>query len=182
MINIEYKICTKCNINKEVNLFTKNCTNCKECMCLRSKLYRKNNPEKVKTYMQKWKKENKERERIYRNNWYSNKIENDSFFKLKSNIRTLIRISLKSKNIVKNSKTFEILGCDYIFFKDYIQSQFTKEMNWNNIHLDHIKPLSSAKSKKEVLDLNHYTNFQPLLAIDNLKKGVSIIEKQLKLL
>lgn len=179
---METKFCTKCEEDIDINLFTKNCTNCKKCMCLRSKIYRQNNSEKIKIYMKKWKNDNKEKERIYRNNWYSNKIENDSFFKLKSNIRTLIRLSLKSKNIVKNSKTFEILGCDYEFFKDYLQSQFTEKMNWDNIHLDHIKPISSAKNEKEVLELNHYTNFQPLLAIDNLKKGTLLIEKQLKLL
>jgi len=43
-------------------------------------------------------------------------------------------------------------------------------------------PISSAKSKKEVILLNHYTNFQPLLIKDNLIKSNKIIEKQLKLL
>ena len=55
-------------------------------------------------------------------------------------------------------------------------------MTWNNIHLDHIKPLSTANTKEEILILNHYTNFQPLLAIDNLIKNDSLIEKQLRLL
>ena len=48
----------------------------------------------------------------------------------------------------------------------------TPDMNWNNIHLDHIKPISlfDLNSHEEFLDCCHYTNFQPLLAEDNLSK------------
>jgi hypothetical protein len=54
-------------------------------------------------------------------------------------------------------------------------------MNWNNWeqfgwHLDHIKPLSSAKSIEEMESLCHYTNLQPLWWRDNLSKSDKIIE------
>ena len=48
-------------------------------------------------------------------------------------------------------------------------------MNWENYgtywHIDHIKPISLAENEKEVYDLNHYTNFQPLFWLDNLIKS-----------
>ena len=47
-------------------------------------------------------------------------------------------------------------------------------MNWDNRdkwHLDHIKPISYAKDEKEIIELNHYSNYQPLFAKDNLAKG-----------
>ena len=47
-------------------------------------------------------------------------------------------------------------------------------MNWENRglwHIDHIIPLATAKTEDEIIRLNHYTNLQPLWAIDNLKKG-----------
>ena len=47
-------------------------------------------------------------------------------------------------------------------------------MSWENKgewHLDHIIPISSATNEKEVYELNHYTNFQPLWSIDNLMKS-----------
>lgn len=53
-------------------------------------------------------------------------------------------------------------------------------MNWDNRglygwHIDHIIPLSSAKTEEEVYKLCHYTNLQPLWAKENLSKGNKII-------
>jgi hypothetical protein len=49
-------------------------------------------------------------------------------------------------------------------------------MTWKNHtmkgwHIDHKVPLDSAKTPKDVEKLMHYTNLQPLWAVDNLKKG-----------
>lgn len=37
--------------------------------------------------------------------------------------------------------------------------------------LDHITPLSKAKTEEEVLKLAHYLNIQPLWILDNRSKG-----------
>jgi hypothetical protein len=59
-------------------------------------------------------------------------------------------------------------------------------MNWDNRkdwHLDHIYPVSLAKDEQELIKLNHYTNFQPLWAIENMSKGNKIIvNNQIKLI
>ena len=64
--------------------------------------------------------------------------------------------------------------------KQYFEDKFTKDMNWDlflegKIHIDHIIPLAKAKTEEDVYTLCHYTNLQPLWAIDNLKKGSKII-------
>ena len=82
-------------------------------------------------------------------------------------------MSFKSKGFVKNCKTFEILGCNTNEFKEYLESKFESWMSWDNKglfngtfnygwDLDHIVPLKKAKTKEDVINLNHYTNFQPL--------------------
>lgn len=102
-----------------------------------------------------------------------NKRETDPVFKLKCNIRRLIQLSLNSKGYVKESKTFEILGCNVFEFKSHLESQFKDWMSWENKglfngtfnygwDLDHIIPLKTALTKEDVIKLNHYTNFQPL--------------------
>lgn len=101
----------------------------------------------------------------------------DKTFKFKSNVRSLISDSFKrNKNKIfkKKYSSEDILGCKMDFFQNYIEKQFTEGMTFENYgswHLDHIKPLALAKTEEDVIILNHYTNFQPLWAIDNLKKG-----------
>jgi hypothetical protein len=89
---------------------------------------------------------------------------------------------LKYKNVTKKNKTSEIVGCSLETLKLHIENQFTDGMSWElmgkHIHIDHIIPLSSAKTEQEILKLCHYTNLQPLWAKDNLKKHNKIIEKQ----
>ena len=103
------------------------------------------------------------------------KMKIDSFYKLKHSIRNLIRSSLKRQFTVKSKKTIEILGCSFDEFKLYLESKFDDKMNWENQgtywHMDHIIPISSAKTEEEVYKLNHWTNFQPLYWKDNLTKG-----------
>lgn len=110
----------------------------------------------------------------------SEKMKNDIFFKLCHNIRTLIRRSLKNQFTTKSKKTIEILGCSFEEFKLHLESQFDDKMNWGNQgtywHLDHIIPISSAETEEDVYRLNHYTNFQPLYWLDNLKKSNKIDE------
>jgi hypothetical protein len=54
-------------------------------------------------------------------------------------------------------------------------------MSWQlmgkHIHIDHIIPLSLAKTEEELYKLCHYTNLQPLWAEDNLKKSNKILKK-----
>jgi DNA gyrase/topoisomerase IV subunit A len=102
-----------------------------------------------------------------------NKKASDPLFKLKRDFPKLIRISIKRCGFIKRSKTNEIIGCSYLELKKYLESKFEPWMNWNNHgkyngellfgwDIDHIIPISSAKTEEEVLKLNHYTNLQPL--------------------
>ena len=85
--------------------------------------------------------------------------------------RWLNRI-IKSHNIAKTKPSIEYLGCSAEYFKNYIEEKMINEMNWDNIHLDHIKPVSkfNLENMDELLDCCHYSNFQPLLSSDNLIK------------
>ena len=102
------------------------------------------------------------------------RLKNDSFFAFKNRISSLIRLSLKRFNLIKKSKTIEIIGCNWVEFKNHMEKQFTKGMTWDNRsqwHIDHIVPLASAKTEDDVIRLNYYTNLRPMWAADNLKKS-----------
>jgi len=160
------KTCKKCDIKQDyINFVYINSKKedilgqvCNDCKIKTKKAYKSN---KVSNQTNEyWRK--------YR----FNRRKKDSLFNFKDKTRSLLYNSIiKRKGYSKKSKTQEILGCSFEFFFNYIEKQFKDGMTWDNIHLDHIKPLVLATTEEEVLKLNHYTNFQPLFAIDNLKKG-----------
>lgn len=116
-----------------------------------------------------WNKKNVEKRKVIVKK-YSQKLD----VKLKNNLRHRIYMFLISVSKVKNKKTEEILGCSFMFVKEYLEFKFTKGMSWENYgkwHIDHIIPLSSAKTDEEIYKLCHYTNLQPLWGEDNLRKG-----------
>lgn len=118
------------------------------------------------------------------NRWIQKKIQTDDVFRFVRNARQLISKSLKNKGYKKGSKSEHILGCEWDFFREYIERQFKKGMTWDNYgkwHLDHIYPISKATSHEMALELNHYTNFQPLWAFDNISKNDKVVEHQRKL-
>lgn len=99
----------------------------------------------------------------------------DDLFRLKSNIRSLIRKSFRCRGFSKGSKTARILGCNWLEFRSHIERLFLPGMSWEKlgreIHIDHIIPLATAKSADDVVSLNHFTNLRPLWALDNMRKG-----------
>ena len=137
----------------------------------------------------KWHLKNKERRRDYMKKYnaqyFPKRRKLDSVFKFRCVISGRIRRVMKKGRYKRTHRLAEILGCSLLFFKEYIEAQFTSGMSWDNHgkwHYDHIIPVSSAKTKEEIIRLNHYTNFQPLWESDNKQKGAKKIPTQLILL
>ena len=169
------KECTKCNEVKSIDSFRirkdRPCgymSSCKSCEAIKGKRYREENKEYYTKFNKEWFKNNKEHRREYKRDYYEEKMK-EPLFKLKESIRKSIRKVL----INKKSRTHEILGCSYEDFKKHIESKFDNWMTWENKGLyngcfnygwdiDHIIPLSSARSEEDLIKLNHYSNLQPL--------------------
>lgn len=104
--------------------------------------------------------------------------------KIKRCLQRRIISAVKSQFTKKLSNTFNLIGCDILFLKKYIETQFLPGMNWENHgiyykanlepkwHIDHIIPCDSFDLTKEEEQKKcfHYTNLRPLWAIDNLKR------------
>ena len=140
-----------------------------------TKKYYIDNAERIKQKDKKWRINNPEHIKQAKKKYLRNRRKTDPLFKLASNIRCLIRGSLNRLNFKKTSRTAEILGCDFYFFRDYLEAQFAYGMTWENQgsvwHLDHIIPVSSALTEERLIELNHFSNFQPLFAEDNIEKS-----------
>lgn len=180
---MEKKICIKCNIIKPLDDFPKrkeskdgrrgHCTSCEK---IRKKVYRLKYPNVNKEYILK----NINKHREYRKHLEKRKRTENPLYKLKHNLRIRTKDYFKLNNITKRNKTFDYVGCSPKFLKEYLEKQFIENMSWDNYglhgwHIDHIIPLSSANSEDDVYKLCHYTNLQPLWAIENIKKGNKIL-------
>jgi hypothetical protein len=160
------KKCTKCGIEKKISEFGKlssskdglsySCKSCRKEVCDK---YYHNNKRKIM-----------DKKKVY----HKKRRTEEPLFRLQYNLRNRITTAFNRKNIVKGSKTENMLGCDWFFLQKYIQNKFTEGMTWENYgewHIDHIKPLALAKTEDELIKLNHYTNLQPLWAEENILKG-----------
>lgn len=154
--------------------------------------WEKINTDKIKKYQKEWRVNNKKETLIYAkkyrennrdiiNNNFNIKYNNDPLFKLKNNIRSRIRESIKEYGYTKKSRTHVILGCSFEEFKAHLESQFEDWMSWDNYgnpkdgilepnkswDMDHIIPLSSAETEDDIIKLNHFNNLQPLCSYIN---------------
>jgi hypothetical protein len=149
--------------------------NNKERTNLRLKKYRENNLEKVKDGIKNAIAKNPDKYKSKNREYQKMKRSSDALFALKGRISAGIRAAFNKKSYSKKSRTHSILGCSYEFFLNHISSQFTEGMTidklGSEIQLDHIQPISSATTEEEVIRLNHWSNFQPLWAKDNLAKS-----------
>ena len=94
--------------------------------------------------------------------------------KLASALRSRVYVALKRKRFYKNSPLREVLGIELDGARKHIEAKFSDGMTWANHgewHIDHIKPLAHAKDISEPEALCHYTNLQPLWALENFRKG-----------
>lgn len=124
-------------------------------------------------------KKNKDRYNEYQRKYSKSRKDKDPLYKLKKNLSALISHTIRRNGYTKKSKSFEILGCDFDFFISFIEDKFLEGMCWENYgdwHLDHIFPASLAKDGVHLIQLNHYTNFQPLWAKDNISKSNKITD------
>ncbi len=191
------KLCSKCLLEKDSNSFPKDSSkkdglypSCRDCKNAHYFIYSKKEgfKEKKNSRMKEYYKNPNVIERIKNyNNEYKIRInviikrnyinserkKNDKLYYIRVTINKIIDKAFKRKGINKPLSNKEILGCEYDFFLNYIQSQFENWMDWNNRglyngsynygwDLDHIFPLRDCNNEIDMIKANHYTNFRPL--------------------
>lgn len=100
--------------------------------------------------------------------------ETDVNFKISAALRSRLYQAVKRGSKVGSAVTD--LGCSIEEFKCFIENQFTEGMSWDNYgkwHLDHVRPLAAfnLEDRTQFLEVANWTNYQPLWAEDNIRKG-----------
>lgn len=178
------KQCNKCKLELELTMFNKSPINkgglhysCKDCQKAYDKDYKTQYNLRTKIKRAEYQKQYDLNNPGHLNKYFKKRRKIDPIFKLITNTRCLITQSFKRScnNYNKSNHTIEMLGCTLEQFITHLQSQFVDGMTLENHgewEIDHIIPISLALTDKDVCELNHYTNFQPLWKRDNrLKKN-----------
>jgi len=100
---------------------------------------------------------------------------NEPAYHIKKNLRNRLRKFVLGQ---KKGSINQLIGCDWDFLVEHLESQFTAGMNWENYgvhgwHIDHIRPcasfdLTDPEQQKECF---YWSNLRPLWAIENLRKS-----------
>jgi hypothetical protein len=169
---LQYK-CKKCK-NKEHCEWRKHN---KDYNKNRGLLWRQNNPE----YGKAWRIENTELCKQYkkdsketRNARETERRKIDHALRIGIYLRNRLYAALKGN--IRNGSAVRDLGCSLEELKTYLGAKFVSGMTWENHgkwHIDHIVPLDAfdLTARDELLKACHYTNLQPLWALDNLIKS-----------
>jgi len=155
-----------CDCGAEVMTSTPNKT--KSCGCLHSEMASKRASARRKLSDQERierSKQNAARQRLRR--------KNCPLRNMQSRLSRLHRHALSQVNAIKKSPTFHSLGYSVEDFVTHIERQFHDGMSWDNMsdwQIDHIIPVSSAKTEQDVIALNQLSNLRPMWAVDNNRK------------
>jgi hypothetical protein len=147
---------------------------------LKYRLRDKNRPEcqkeKRRAYHKQYYYDNKQRFIKATSLAEQKRLKLDPKFRLMKRLRGRMKTAIKGVRF--SIKTFDLVGCGPIEFQKYIEGRFLPGMTWNNYgyrgwHVDHKKPISSfdlstLEGQKAAF---HYSNTQPLWAVDNLRKS-----------
>lgn len=136
--------------------------------------------EDVRKYRNNPKNKEKVRESVRNSN--RKRRKNDPVFRLTMSLRRRMLFVLAGAR--KAEKSMELIGCTCEQLKAHLESLFTRGMTWENYgmhrlngdpkwNIDHIRPCSSfdLSDPEQQRRCFHYTNLQPLWAIDNSRKG-----------
>ena len=143
--------------------------------------YRENNKEKIQE-MQRSRSQRPEVKE--RNNFLARernkKRKKTDQYRISQCLRHRLFMTLKRAGAVKISKTFDLLGCSFDFFKSHLESKFLPGMTWENRgkftwHIDHIIPVSKFNlvDPEEQKKCFHHTNLAPRWATTRIAREYS---------
>lgn len=142
----------------------------------RRQAYHRRTLDRQRVYRTGYRKRNRERIRARMRKYMASRYESDANFKLRSLLRSRVRIALRRRKVIKTNRTRELIGCDTDFLRGYLEARFLPGMTWDNQgawHIDHHVPLAEfdlreAAQQKQAF---HYSNLKPMWGPDNMSKG-----------
>ena len=107
-------------------------------------------------------------------------MKTDLNFQLASYMKNRLYKAYKAQNVRKTNKTFDLLGCSHLFFKNWIIHQLYGNMTLENYvsvwQIDHCLAIASFNlvDEKEMKKCFNWINLRPMFVKDITTKGGKI--------
>ena len=179
-------VCSSCGDQKLQCEFYKRGKVCKACKRKSGLKYYYNNRVSCLRQNRQYQIENRAKLRIKKRSYFrkytKHRYNTDSEYRLKRVLSSRLHSALKGKQ--KSEATLVLLGCTLKELKVYLEDQFVEGMSWENYgewEVDHIMPCASFDLTDEVQQQRcfHYSNLQPLFAVENRQKSAKITYSRL---
>jgi hypothetical protein len=199
---IEMKKCTGCQETKTLDEFSetqkrRKCIKCLNAECREykrknrglisqyNKNYKAANRKTIKKYNHKYNKNNRRAIQTRQTRTHRLRRKKDPVYKMAITLRGRIRHLIFGDGERKGSRS--LVGCDYKFVRDWLESQFKDDMSFENHgpvwHVDHVIPCSKfdlEDNDDEQFKCCNWSNLQPLYVNDNFTKSNTANEDEIQ--
>jgi len=144
------------------------------------RIRRRNNPEKFRAID----RNRKTHRAILKKQRYHSDVQ----YRIKCLLRTRLFAAIKTQGARKCGSTSQLIGCSIPDLLIHLESKFESGMNWENYgpvwHVDHVMPLAIFDLTKESHQIRafHFSNLQPLFALENCSKNSNVVNDQFNLI
>lgn len=147
----------------------------KDYLAITYKSYAERNKDRKTAYQAEYRMRHKNKAKEYAREYMRQRRSKDIEFKIKDCLRS--RLNKVIKFGYKSVATIELIGCSVHELMQHLENRFSNGMTWENYgsywHIDHVRPCASfdLKDQEQQKQCFHYSNLQPLKAIENIRKG-----------
>lgn len=150
----------------------------KDAVAAKSVAYREKNRAKLAAGRKNYRSRNTAKINSYMRKYLRERYKNDPNFRRVNRVRREFGIIFGNCRSGKWNPDahYDLIGCSFTYLREHIENQFTDGMTWEAIpsviHIDHVRALSKfdLSTPAGCNAAYHYSNLQPLWAIDNLRK------------
>jgi hypothetical protein len=142
--------------------------------------YRKQNPDRVKSWNENYRRNNPERFRQSQRDYKRRRYAEDPEYRLLCQLKSrLAKVVCRGYGVTKSVR---MCGCSFRQLIQHLEAQFEDGMSWDRRsewHIDHIFPLAAIDPSNEahVAAVNNYRNLRPLWSMDNWKKNGAVTQE-----
>lgn len=133
--------------------------------------------EEIKEVRRIWRLKNLARCRNVKNKNAVKRYQGEGSYRANKCLRNRLNNAVRRAKAQKGARTMELTGCPWVWLEYHLESQFKPGMTWENHgsvwQIDHIKPCASfdLTDPEQQRICFHWTNLQPLFALENLQKS-----------